>query len=324
VTAVALIAVQLEVTLDALEGGDRYRVQIEKAAHEAVQAAEPAEHRVIVFPEACGHFVPLALGPAAARRTRTVTDAMLALALRRPWRVWRGVMRGTAGATDRWMRATFGALARRHAATVVAGSYLRAHGGRVYNASITFSPDGEVAAITDKVNLVPYLEDGQGGLGLAAGRAADVRVVDAGWGALATAICYDGFREPHTDGERFQPLVPVVDALGADVIANPAANPWPWELGWVHAAAGEHVLRMDQWRREGLAASLAACRHARWGVTAHLVARLLDQRFEGVSEILERRGDTVVPIARAAHPRRGGHAVAVVDVAHAVPARSLA
>ena len=30
------------------------------------------------------------------------------------------------------------------------------------------------------------------------------------------------------------------------------------------------------------------------------------------------------PIARAAHPRRGGHAVAVVDVAHAVPARSLA
>jgi len=338
-TTVALIAVQLELTLDALAGGDRLRAHVEAAADAAVAAAGAAEHRLIVFPEACGHLVPLALGPAAARRARTVADALAAVALRRPWLVARGLvaargrsatgalLHGLAPATEAWMHETFAAIARRHRATVVAGSYLRARGRGIANASPTFGPDGRALALTDKVNLVLYLEDARGGgLGLAPGRPEDVPLLDTPWGRLATLVCYDGFREPHTRGERFVPMVPVVDAAGADVIANPAANPWPWNLGWIHAEPGERLLRADQWRREGLPASLASCRHVRWGVTAHLVARVLDLRFEGVSEILERRGDAAVAIARAPRHDRGGHAVAVVDVAAdaTAPVRSLA
>jgi predicted amidohydrolase len=215
---------------------------------------------------------------------------------------------------DRWMRDTFAAIARRHRATVVAGSHLRPRpDGSISNSSYTFDPGGRLIATTDKVNLVPYVEDRQrGGLGLARGAAEQVPVVDLGWGKLATLICYDGFAEPHTRPERFEPMAPRVDAAGADVIANPAANPWPWNLGWIHAEPGEHVLRREQWQREGLPASLARLHHARWGVTAHLVAKVLDLRFEGCSEILRRDGDVVSTIARVESHDRGGHAVAVI------------
>ena len=327
---VALIAVQLELTVDALGGGDRLRAHVDAAADAAVAAAPAAPDRLIVFPEATGHLVPLALGPAAARRARGVDQALAAAAVRRPLAVLRGlvaarrpspthaVILALAPAADRWMRDTFAAIARRHRATVVAGSHLRARpDGSIANSSYTFDPEGRLVATTDKVNLVPFLEDRRGGLGLAGGDAAEVPVVDCGWGRLATLICYDGFTEPHTQGERFTPVAPVVDAAGADVIANPAANPWPWRLGWIHAEPGEHLLRCDQWRREGLPASLAALRHARWGVTAHLVARVLDLRFEGTSEILRRDGDAVTTLARADHHDRGGHLAAVIPAPRA-------
>jgi predicted amidohydrolase len=224
------------------------------------------------------------------------------------------VILALAPAADRWMRDTFAAIARRHQATVVAGSHLRVRDdGSISNSSYTFDPAGRLVATTDKVNLVPWMEDRRkGGLGLARGDVAQVPVVDLPWGRLATLICYDGFVEPHTRDERFEPVAPVVDAAGVDVIANPAANPWPWHLGWVHAEPGEHLLRVDQWRCEGLPASLARLRHVRYGVTAHLVARVLDLRFEGQSEILRRDGDTVTVLARAPHHDRGGHVVAVV------------
>lgn len=330
----ALIAVQLELTPAALDGGDALARHVEDAAGAAVAAAPAAAHRLLVFPEATGHLVPLALGPAAARRARTLADAMAALALRRPARVARGalaargrslghaVLHAVLPAADAWMRQAFAAIARRHAATVVAGSHLCVTAGGVVNRSYTFAPDGQLVATTDKVNLVPFVEDDrEGGLGLRAGDPARVPVVDCGWGRLATVICYDGFCEPHTEGERWQPVVPRVDAAGADVLANPAANPWPWQLGWLHAAPGERVLRHEQWRREGLPASLARCAHARWGVTAHLVARVLDLRFEGASEILRRDGDGVHVVARADAHARGGSVAALADVgARAAPA----
>ncbi len=325
---VALAAVQLEITAAALAGGDALRAHVEAAAAAALAAAPAAPHRVLVFPEALGHLVPLALGPAAARRARTLADAMAALAWRRPWQLGRGlvaaraasathaILHAVAPGADRWMRATFAAIARRHDATVVAGSHLRAGaGGAIRNSSYTFAPDGALAAVTDKVNLVPFLEDDRGvGLGLTAGRVDAVPVVACAWGRLATLICYDGFAEAHTAAEPWTPVAPHVDRAGADVLANPAANPWPWALGWVHAAPGEHVTRVEQWRREGLPATLATLRHARWGVTAHLVARVLDLRFEGASEILRRDGDRVSCVARAATHDRGGHVVALAAI----------
>ncbi|MCB9563879.1 MAG: carbon-nitrogen hydrolase family protein [Kofleriaceae bacterium] len=325
---VALIAVQLEIPMAVLDGGDRLRAHVEAAAAAAVDAAPVAADRLLVFPEATGHLVPLALGPAAARRARTLGDAMAQIALRRPWSVARGlldarspradhaVILAFAADVDRWMRATFAAIARRHRATVVAGSYLRVRAdGGVANSSLTFGPDGRLVATTDKVNLVPFLEDRRaGGLALSRGAAEAVPVIDCGWGRLATLICYDAFREPHTASERFVPVAARVDAAGADVIANPAANPWPWQLGWIHADPGEHVTRAEQWRNEGLPATLAGLHHARWGVTAHLVARLLDLRFEGASEILRRDGDRVTQVARAADHRHAGHVAVVAEL----------
>jgi predicted amidohydrolase len=317
----AIVAVQLELDLDALASGAALRARIDDAAAAALAAAAPAAHRLLVFPEALGHLAPLALGPAAARRARTVDDALAAAALRRPWSVARGllgartpspthaVLHALAPDADRWMRDTFAALARRHAATVVAGSHLRIRGdGSIANSSFTFDPAGRLVATTDKVNLVPGLEDRRrGGLGLSRGDPGAVPVVEAGWGRLATLICYDGFAEPHTRHERFARVAPRLDAAGVDVIANPAANPWPWHQGWIHAEPDEHLLRAEQWQREGLPATLQTLRHCRWGVTAHLVARVLDLRFEGASEILRRDGDRVVAVARAPHHDRGGH-----------------
>jgi hypothetical protein len=328
VAEVALIAVQLELDVAHLASGEALRAHVAASAAAAVAAAPAAAHRLVVFPEAIGHLVPLALGPPAARRARTVDDAVAAAALRRPWSVARGllaarspspthaVLLALAPDADRWMRATFAAIARAHRATVVAGSHLRVRGdGSVANSSLTFGPDGRLLATTDKVNLVPGVEDrSRGGLGLSRGDPADVPVVACAWGRLATLVCYDGFAEPHTRHERFVRVAPRVDAAGADVLANPAANPWPWRLGWIHAEPGEHLLRCDQWWREGLPATLATLRRARWGVTAHLVARVLDLRFEGVSEILRRDGDRVTAVATAGACDRGGHAAAVAEI----------
>ena len=231
-----------------------------------------------------------------------------------------GVRHGALGAllpdADRLVARVFAQVARRHRAHVVAGSHLALRGGgAIVNRSYTFDPTGRRIAITDKVNLVPGLEDGRpGGLGLGRGAPQGVPVVDAPWGKLATLICYDGFREPHTRGERWVAVGPRVDDAGVDVIANPAANPWPWRAPWVFAEPGEDVLRVDQWAAEGLPATLAGLRHVRWGVTAHLVGEVLDRRFEGQSEILRRDGDVVTVVARCPDPCRGDACVALAEL----------
>ncbi|MDQ3370530.1 MAG: hypothetical protein M3680_34355, partial [Myxococcota bacterium] len=70
--------------------------------------------------------------------------------------------------------------------------------------------------------------------------------------------------------------------------------------------------RAAQWQREGLPGSLAAVPFAHHGVTAHLVGQVLDLRFDGISEIVERTTDGVVHLARTAHADRGGHIVTTV------------
>jgi len=323
---VALIAVQLELGPDAVAGADAFARWIEDAAAAAVARAPNAGHRLIVFPEATGHVAPLALAPAAARRQPTIDRALAVAAVRHPLAVVRaaidtgGVRHGALGAllpdADRLVARVFAQVARRHRAHVVAGSHLALRDGHaIVNRSYTFDPTGRRIATTDKVNLVPWLEDARpGGLGLGRGAPQAVPVVEAPWGRLATLICYDGFREPHTHGERWVAVGPRVDDAGVDVIANPAANPWPWQGPWVHADPGEDILRCDQWRTEGLPATLAGLRHARWGVTAHLVGRVLDQHFEGQSEILRRDGDTVTVVARCPDPHRGDACAALASL----------
>ncbi|HEY5952277.1 MAG TPA: carbon-nitrogen hydrolase family protein [Kofleriaceae bacterium] len=330
----ALVAVQLEINREVLASPDAYRLHLEGAAARAASAGEiaargqsaPLAAKLLVFPEIAGHLALYAIAPPAARRAKTLATALAASAVRRPLDVLRGVattrlldarhamLAALAPDGERWWKSVFGPLARQHRAYVVAGSFLRLRpDGALTNASLLFDPDGHVVATTDKVNLVPGIEDGaRGGLGLARGDSR-VPIVDTALGRVATLICYDGFREPHTRTERFVSLGPVLaERGGVDVVANPAANPWPWRGAWKFNEPGEALTRDRQWQLEGLPASMAEIPFARFGVTAHLVGKVLDLSFDGESEILVREGDEVRALARAPAPDRGGHVVAVV------------
>jgi predicted amidohydrolase len=326
VTRAALVAIQLEIGPDVLTSADAYRRHLETCAQRGVAAAGEADLRFVVFPEVAGHLALYALAPAAARRAKSLGAALAASAVRRPLDVLRGlattrlldprhaVLAALAPDGERWWKGVFGPLAKQLDAYVVAGSHLRLHAdGALTNSSLLFGPDGRLLATTDKVNLVPGLEDGaRGALALARGDV-NVPIVATQLGRVATLVCYDGFRKPHTRTERFVALGPrLAERGGVDIVANPAANPWPWHGAWKFNEPGEQLVREEQWHIEGLCGSLAHAPFARFGITAHLVGKVLDLGFEGTSEIVERDGDTVCVLARAPHHDRGGHVSALV------------
>jgi predicted amidohydrolase len=289
---VALVAVQLDIGPEMFASADAYRSALDDAAASALAPVAGADARLVVFPELAGHLALYALAPAPARRAKTLATALAAAAVRRPLEVLRGaattfrlgprhaILAALAPDGERWWKSVFGPLARRHDAYVVAGSHLRLGGsGELTNASLLYAPDGRLVATTDKVNLVPGVEDAaKGGLGLSRGDAGALPVVDTAFGKLCTLIGYDAASRPRTAEERFQPLAP---GISADVIANPAANP------------------------SGIAATLLEHPCARFAVTAHLSGRVLDLHFDGQSQILE-RSDAGVRVL--------GHANAVVGL----------
>lgn len=346
-TSGALVAVQLEIGASVLASADAYRRHLEGAGARAVDAvnAQARERgvapaaRIVVFPEIAGHLALYALAPARAQRAKTLAGALAASAVRRPLDVIRGVattrlldprhavLAALAPDGERWWKSVFGPLARRLDAYVVAGSHLRLGAdGALTNASHVFAPDGRLLATTDKVNLVPGMEDGapgavdparrrrSGALHLRLARGGPtIPIVDTPLGRVATLICYDAFREPHTRTERFVELGPLLaERGGVTVVANPAANPWPWRGPWTFNEPGEQLVRDEQWRIEGLCGSLARTPFARYGITAHLVGHVLDLTFEGASEIVERGPGGVAVLARADHHDRGGQVTAVV------------
>ena len=329
----ALVAVQLEVSMDVLASGDAYRAYLEATCAQAMDDAGDADEVLIVYPELAGHLALLALAPPAAHKAKTLGAALAASAVRKPFEVLRGVattrvldpkqavLAAIAPEGDRYWRGVFGPLARKHGAYVVAGSHLRlAPNGDLTNASCTFAPDGRLLSTTDKVNLVPGMEDrAPKALGLARGEIERLPIVETRFGKLTTLICYDAFREPHSIEERFEPIAPRVHARGGcTVVANPAANPWRWAQAWPpprfvgKTRDVSERTREAQWNGEGLPASLAEVPFARWGVTAHLVGKVLDLEFDGQSEIVERVDGAVRRLARAERPDRGGHMVATV------------
>ena len=330
----ALVAVQLEIDANVLASPDAYRLHIEAAADRAVasigvraeESGPRPEASLVVFPEIAGHLALYALAPPQARRAKTLGAALAASAVRRPLDVIRGVattrlldarhavLAALAPDGERYWKSLFGPLAKRLDAYVVAGSHLRLGAdGALTNASLMFGPDGRLLATTDKVNLVPGMEDGaRRGLALARGTP-NIPIVETALGRVATLICYDGFREPHTRTERFVALGPRLAERGnVDIVANPSANPWPWQGPWKFNEPGESLVREEQWRVEGLCGSLTQTPFARYGITAHLVGKVLDLAFEGTSEIVERRDGEIHVLARAEHHDRGGHVTAVV------------
>ncbi|NVB83482.1 MAG: carbon-nitrogen hydrolase family protein [Kofleriaceae bacterium] len=323
----ALVAVQLEIGAEILASPDVYRRHLETAATRAITAAGAADVRFVVFPELAGHLALYALAPPSARKAKTLDAALAAAAVRRPLEVLRGVastrllgarhavLGALAPDGERWWKSVMGPLAKTLDAYVVAGSHLRLSGdGALTNASALFDPSGRLVACTDKVNLVAGMEDGaRGGLGLSRGEPDAVPIIDTPLGRAATLICYDAFREPHTEHERFVVMGARLAARGGvTVVANPAANPWPWQAPWRYAAERE-LSRAEQWDVEGLCGMLREVAFAKYGITAHLVGEVLDLQFEGASEIVEREPGGVQVRARATAHDRGGHVTALVS-----------
>lgn len=328
-TTVELAACQVYVTADDYASQQGFEAMLARvgrrldAAREKDERGAPRHACLAVFPEMIGAFLPLVDHLALCASART-TDAALA-------RVGVASLPSLAGAMLRhrvaspkvgfllaaspevWRcyRGAFSRFARAHGTWVVAGSALlprNAHGdladrfapadGRVYNTSFAFGPDGAHVGCARKVNLVPTLEDA---LGLTPGRADELAPFDTPFGKVETLICYDGFRVPHTDGEPgFCPLLARCDADAAVILAQPAANPWPWDEPWTFGAR-RGGRRSGQWIAEGLSAQLAELRAAsvRYAVTAQLLGGVFDNRFDGRSHVLDRSGAILAEAARA-------------------------
>lgn len=286
----------------------------------------PSAPALAVFPEHVGTFLALAPLGAIGRFVPTTSLATALALLKRPGGFVRGLRAGgpasaaalraladdVRGAYER----TFSDLARATGMTIVAGSVLLPdppESSDVYNISFMFDTDGRIVGRWRKVHLVPEIEDT---LGLCEGDATDLAPVSTPVGPVGTLVCYDGFAVPHTTREPgWKPVGDELARKGAKIIAQPSANPWRWDEGWVHAKPGDRLLRRDQWHCEGMMAQLASLDGVGYAVTSHLVGRVMDQAFEGQSEILARdAGGEVSIVARAARAD-------VEDVVHArVPA----
>ncbi|WP_426749481.1 carbon-nitrogen hydrolase family protein [Myxococcus sp. Y35] len=274
-------------------------------------SGQPRYPALAVWPEWVGAALLFTGHVSHVRHSKTATAALKRVALHEAWDVW-GAWRAfhppslqeclyaaRSPRVHRALRDTFSGIARDFGLWVVAGSALlpagrRGHdvpdfepaGARTYNTSYTFSPEGRCVAVARKVNLVPTQEDV---LHLSPGRPEDLTVLPTPFGRLGTLIGYDGFLKPHTRQEPwFVPCAQYLDALGVDILAQPSANPWPWDAPWPFAEAGASQRRGEQWRNEGLQAQLGAFEHVRYVVSAQLVGSMLGTAFEAPSHILER------------------------------------
>ena len=346
-THVELFAVQPRVSLDDYASPEAFiaRHRALAARVDALRARDdqgcPLHPALAVWPEMLG--APLGVmghldrvrhcATAQAAMTRVALarlPSMLASAVRHhPRSLEECLFAAMAPHVHRVLWTTFSTIARDFGLWVVAGSALLPRNrlgdegpdfvpqdARTYNTSHTFAPDGRCVAVTRKVNLVPTQEDI---LRLSPGVPEELRVVDTPFGRLGTLICYDGFREPHTSREPgFVPTASVMDGLGADVVAQPSANAWPWDGPWAFNDPGEHQLRREQWFNEGLFAQLRTLRRVRYAVNPQLGGGFFDHTFEAPSLILERVGPGEVRVlAQAADPR----AEDVLQVTVPVPAR---
>lgn len=288
-------------------------------------AAGPPCPALAVWPEYVATFLVLAGRGAevagctsvegALRRvvTRHLAGLVTVMARQRTLRLTPAVLTMFAPAAWARYQATFAVIARDFDLWVVAGSGLFPRnrlgdgadtlvpaGAAVFNTSVTFDPGGRVAGVTRKMNVVPTQEDV---LGLSAAPASELAVLDTPVGRLGTLVCYDGFREAHTGHEPgFVRGAPVLDALGAEIVAQPSANAWPWEGPWVFNEPGESLRRSEQWFAEGVAAELPDLRSVRYVVNPQLVGDVLDAHFEAPSLVLGRGPAGTEVLARSADP----------------------
>jgi predicted amidohydrolase len=326
---IELVAVQPFMQLDDYRTVDAFdakigsltdRIAAARARDEAGRFRHPA---LVVFPEHIGTFLSIAEHGDVAAPGDDVDTVLRRVVLRNPFRFLAAMIAHRAWTPSaavllmesvkmhRAYRAAFRDTARRLDATVVAGSIilpdnangldaetLRPDGNRLYNLSYTFAPDGRCVNVTRKVNLVPTLEDT---LPLVPGHAEGVTAIDSACGRVGVMICYDGFREPHTEREPgFSALGPRLAAAGVEIVAQPSANPWPWNERWIFCGQDENQLRREQWLREGLFSQLPQMPGVRYVVNPQLIGDLLGTRFDGRSYVFARAGDDPPTILAAA------------------------
>lgn len=327
---IELVAVQPFMRLADYRSGDAFAAKIARLTEQVARArtrdprGEFVHPAVVVFPEYIGTFLSIADHGDVAKDGDDVDTILRRVVLRRPWRFVASlvahrtlspsaaVLLAESAKMHRIYRGAFRSAALRLNATVVAGSIvlpdnaagvdadaLRPLDARLYNLSYTFAPDGRCVNVTRKVHLVPTLEDT---LPLTPGPADALTAVPSPCGRIGVMICYDGFREPHTDREpAFCALGPQLAAAGVEIVAQPSANPWPWNERWVFCADGEDQLRREQWLREGLFSQLPAMDGVRYAVSPQLIGDLMGTRFDGRSYVFARDAGGAATIVAAAH-----------------------
>ena len=327
--SIELVAVQPYMSVDDYRDETAFLAKI-AALGERVAAARARDAHgafrhpaVVVFPEHIGTFLSAAGYDAWLRPGDDSATLLRRIVLRHPLRLLATMARHRVASPTaavllaespkmhRIYRRAFAAVARRLEATVVAGSIilpenaagldaetLRPRDGRLYNLSYTFAPDGRCVDVTRKVHLVPTLEDV---LPLTPGPAEALTPIESACGRIGVLICYDGFAEPHTAREpHFRPLGARLAAAGVEIVAQPSANPWPWNEPWVFCQPGERQLRREQWLREGLYRQLADMPGVRYAVNPQLIGDILGNRFDGRSFIFARSAAGEVAIVAAA------------------------
>jgi predicted amidohydrolase len=328
--AIELIAVQPYMRLADYRSGDAFAAKIATLTEKIAGARARDAHgefvhpALIVFPEHIGTFLSIAGYGDLADDGDSVDAILRRVVLRHPLRFLTAlvahrtlspsaaVLLAESAKMHRIYRGAFRSTALRLNATVVAGSIILPDNAdgidadelhpldhRLYNLSYTFAPDGHCVNVTRKVHLVPTLEDT---LPLVPGPADALTAIPSPCGRIGVMICYDGFREPHTDREpAFCALGPRLVAAGVEIVAQPSANPWPWNERWVFGADGENQLRREQWLREGLFSQLPAMSGVRHAVNPQLIGDLMGTRFDGRSYIFARDGGGAATIVAAAH-----------------------
>ncbi len=253
---IQLVAVQMRWSIDDYATPERFAARVDGLMRRAARRLDPRYPALVVFPEDAG-ILTVFTGEAEHAKGVTTLEGAVERMVRAhlPAVLWnratrragwvRGIFLARQETMGRTYLETFSAAARKYGVYLVAGSAplpdydlpaggglphrYRPRGGAVYNVSYFFGPDGRILGRQKKVHLIDI--EGPAGLDLTPGRVADLRVFDTPLGRVGIAICLDAFQPD---------VVNRLQALGAQILVQPSANPAPWspaqQADWLNGA----------------------------------------------------------------------------------------
>ena len=276
-----------------------------------------ADETVLVFPEYFGLGFFIAQGGEAALKARSIPAAMGELIRKHlgrvAWHFFKTYLDFFVGPADQrfkraifqtyapdvWLlyRALFSNLAEAHQSWVVAGSILMPElvpggkngwgivGDQLYNQSVVFNPNGEIAGVVTKIHLTPE----EAGF-VNAGSLEKWRPIQTGWGKLAVMICADcWYPELYSRSLQYGATHYAVPAM---VSPNTAwSSPW---RGYKPKASTPadippelvgQISEAEAWERFGLVGRLKNIRHA-GGVISQFQGAFLDLTATGESQVI--------------------------------------